>query len=175
MKERILQPNQILVPEGYEVGREEILKIYFRVFDKGRGYDLPPSIVINRRLARENALKGYINRDRVERIYTEIEQSGADYFLIDGNHKGIAAVLCHVAPKVLELETDIDLEEARGMAERGGLFDFPHEEESLLDIADGFVCHVFTKDYVRTLQQRVDKLTASGNLPQYMKERYHKK
>jgi len=45
MERRILQPDQIIVPGEYELGNESILKIYFRVFDRGHGGDLPPVIV----------------------------------------------------------------------------------------------------------------------------------
>ena len=174
MERKILQPGQILVPGEYKLGNEGILKIYFRIFDSGHGDDLPLSIVINRNLATEGALESFVDQDRAQRIYSEIEQSGADYFLIDGNHKTVAAALCHVAPNVLELETNQDLEEARKMVVRGKLFDFPHKKDDLIKIADSFVEFVFRKDYVRTLPQRVDELTSNGDLPQYMKERYHR-
>lgn len=47
MRKRTLQPEQILVPGEYELGDEAILKIYFRIFEKGHGEDLPPVLVCN--------------------------------------------------------------------------------------------------------------------------------
>ena len=51
MENRILQPEQIIVPGEYEVGDEQILNIYFRVFDRGNSKDLPPVIVAHRTAA----------------------------------------------------------------------------------------------------------------------------
>lgn len=45
MRKLTLQPEQILVPGEYELGNEAILKIYFRIFEKGHGEDLPPVLV----------------------------------------------------------------------------------------------------------------------------------
>src|SRR3989338_1375909 len=45
MERRILQPEQIIVPGEYELGNEQILKIYHGIFEKGHGEDLPPVIV----------------------------------------------------------------------------------------------------------------------------------
>jgi len=55
MKELILKPEQIIVPGEYELGNESILKIYFRIFERGHGKDLPPVLVVH-----------YLKGDRLE-------------------------------------------------------------------------------------------------------------
>jgi len=45
MRNIVLQPEQLLVPGEYELADDTVLKVYFRVFDKGHGADLPPAIV----------------------------------------------------------------------------------------------------------------------------------
>ncbi|MBI2145897.1 hypothetical protein HYU22_00980 [Candidatus Woesearchaeota archaeon] len=177
MERRILEPEQIIASE-YDVGNESILKIYFRIFDKGHGSDLPPPIVIRKDLVTGRALELFSeDQSDAQRLYSELRQPGADYFLIDGNHRAVAAALCHVAPNVLELETDQDLNEVRKMVEGGGLFDFPHTERRLSSIADEFVRFLFRRrssNYFGTLQERIDALISNGDLPRYMTQKYLK-
>lgn len=47
MRKRKLKPEQIIVPGEHYLGNESILKIYFRIFEKGHGNDLPPIVVTN--------------------------------------------------------------------------------------------------------------------------------
>ena len=175
MKRIILQPEHIIVPE-HEVGNEGILQIYFRVFDRGHGEDLPPAIITHKNNINPSYMRNkFVAKRRADEFYRKLMDLEAEYLLLDGNHKTTATTLCHVAPSVLELETNQDLGEARKMVERGELFNFPHEEERLSDIADSFIGFLFEKKYVRTLRQRVDELTSNGDLPKYMKERYERR
>ncbi len=45
MHKLTLPPEQILVPGEYELHSEDLLKVYFRVFERGHGQDLPPVLV----------------------------------------------------------------------------------------------------------------------------------
>ncbi|MBS3075985.1 hypothetical protein J4429_06040 [Candidatus Pacearchaeota archaeon] len=45
MRTRKLKPEQIIVPGEYYLENESILKIYFRIFERGHGNDLPPVVV----------------------------------------------------------------------------------------------------------------------------------
>lgn len=167
VKRRMLQPEQIIVPNEYELGNEAILKIYFRIFEKGHGSDLPPVIVTRfkeadawvRRIedgknglcAQELEPRGLLDeyeREETRRtvearrqdyrtLFSLLEQS--PYFLADGNHKTAAATLARRHIPALELETDQDLERIREMVEQGELFDFPREEETLEELTRSFL------------------------------------
>ncbi|MBW3003404.1 hypothetical protein KY337_02485 [Candidatus Woesearchaeota archaeon] len=218
MERRILQPEQIIVPGEYELGNESILKIYFRVFDKGHGENLPPVIVVRSDLRSENQrkkdLKNKLNDlqrslsryDPFEMMYVTglISQKERDlrqidvlkgvydrfaaiigqspYYLIDGNHRSAAAALTHQPIYALELQSSRDLNEVRKMVKKGDLFDFKRPEKSLTRLVKSFEewcigegClssgHI---DDVMTVRERIDALTSNGDLPQYMKERYHR-
>jgi hypothetical protein len=199
MKNIQLEPNQIIVPGEYELGSEAILKIYFRMFDKGHGKDLPPVIVTpktNHRdyeaLIKKNTLKkgsfagyiigperaGYLDiggaLDYFKKRYNLFDEKigGATHYLMDGNHRSVAAALTHQPVSALELQTDKDLEEVRNLAEQGHLTDFNRKEESLSGLISSFEEYCLDNRHTKTVQERVDELTSNGDLPQYMKDRY---
>lgn len=45
MQQLNLQPEQVLVPGEYGLHNEDLLKVYFRVSERGHGQDLPPVLV----------------------------------------------------------------------------------------------------------------------------------
>ena len=51
MKELNLQPEQLLVPGEYELGDENILNIYFRIFNQGGEDFLPPVVIAKNRIS----------------------------------------------------------------------------------------------------------------------------
>lgn len=201
MKRKILQPEQIIVPGEYKLGNESILKIYFRVFDIGHGEDLPPTIVAHKNAADVLLDTAELNTSGINyrnyktfyenynRILKSAFYSGAKYFLLDGNHKSVAAALTHMPISALELREDEDIKKGKQMVERGELFDWtiPGEtlEESMGKLKDCLARYLSNVDginlngtvidtYPLTVRERVNELTSNGDLPQYMKERYHK-
>lgn len=70
-----LQPEQIIVPSEYGLGNESILKIYFRLFDRGHGADLPPIIVTSSKFD-QNLLPPAKNYERSIRVLEEWERKG---------------------------------------------------------------------------------------------------
>jgi hypothetical protein len=201
MRELSLQPNKIIVPGEYGLGNESVLKIYFRVFDRGHSNDFPPTIVT----AVDFLDKA---RDRLEEVYSRWESKYPDgvaarrkdyeklfqilrsspFILLDGNHKGVAATLTHNSIRALEVQNDEDLYKLENMIESGEIFDFKRPEKNLDDLKFSFTdyClgmpapgHVaFCSDtsstlrYTKTLLERVDALASNGELPAYMKQRF---
>ncbi len=173
MERRILQPEQIIVPGEYELGNESILKIYFRVFDRGHGEDLPPTLVTHKSKINPSYLRGrYDEGYHPNEFYQKLMDSEAEYLLLDGNHKSVAATLRHSPIYSLDLEDRADVGKARKMVRNGELFDFPHEGDSLVEIANSFITYIFQDEVIMTVRERVDKLTSNGDLPKYMKDRY---
>ncbi len=176
MERKILQPEQIIVPGEYELGNESILKIYFRVFDREHDKDLPPVIVTHKSKINPSYLSdSYSDKQKADEFYQMLMDSEAQYLLLDGNHKSVAATLCHIPIHSLNLERRTDIAKVRKMVKHEELFDFPHKQDSLIEIANSFIQYIYrNKEIIMTVRQRVDKLTSNGDLPQYMKERYHK-
>ncbi len=200
MKRRIIQPDRVLVIGEYELGNPEILKIYYRVFERGHGEDLPPMIVASpgteeergKRLLAElvriratdprslvyaydgstyTTKKGAI--EKTEEAYRRLEEKirEIDFYLIDGNHRSAAATLANQQLVCFELETDRDLEDTRKMVSTGQLFGFPHEHTSLKDlVVEAERWSLRNIDDLRTVKERVDQLAVDGFFPGYMRK-----
>lgn len=164
MEKRVLQPEQIIVPGEYELWNESILKIYFRIFDRGHGEDLPPVIVArndlisskNRQTRLEEAIRNveewkkgvsHYQKESGDKKIAEIKEAykrfneiiaTIPYYLIDGNHKSASATLTHSPIYSLELQSSKDVAEVRRMVKRGELFDFKRSETSLRGLVLSF-------------------------------------
>ncbi len=163
------------MPGEYELGNEAILKIYFRVFDKGEGEILPPCLVTHKSRIQSNHLrKTYANEKKADEFYQRLMATDSEYLLFDGNHKSVAETLCHTPIDSLELQTGKDVREVRRMVRNGELFNFPHEENSVIKIANAFIDYLFSPGYemIMTVEERVEKLASNGDLPKYMTDRY---
>ena len=199
-----LQPTQIIVPGERHLWSDDLLKVYFRMFDKGHGEDLPPVIVAKNNLVSSDGRNARLE-DVVEKLsswgssrgrqeytalqITEITQAYAKFeeiigrspfYLIDGNHRSVAATLTSSPIYALELESNRDIAEIKRMVIRGELFNFERPENALMGIVLAFEKHILGNDMgndmhieeCMTVKETVDKLASSQILPQYMKDRY---
>ena len=93
MERKKLNPNQIVTLNDYPVYNEQILKIYFRIFQKGQSKIMPPCPVIHKSIG-VPIIKG---RGAKIRKYNNLliefleQHPQAEYFLLDGTHKTTAA------------------------------------------------------------------------------------
>jgi hypothetical protein len=173
MERKMLQPEQIIISGDYELGNNKILQIYFRIYDRGHREDIPPVIVINKNKIRPSYVREKLQYMIATDLYQKIMSSKAEYLLLDGNHRSVAATLYHNPIDSLEIQVTKDINLAKKMVKQGELFDFPHEEKSLTALAHAFFSHiVFHADEIMTLRERVDKFTSKGIVPHYMKEKY---
>ena len=110
MKKTVLNPEQIITLRDYPVYNEQILKIYFRIFQKGQGKILPACPVIHKSVA----IPYVDDKDFKSKRYNTLlekylqENPKAEYFLLDGGHKTAAATLSHKKIPVLIIEKDKD-------------------------------------------------------------------
>ncbi len=184
MKRRILQPEQIIVPYEYKLGSENTLKIYFRTCDKGHSRDLPPVLVARPKFSdRDFLLDHFVDKEGFRDYFRRIDEMGEVFYLIDGNHRGVAETLCYNPINALELQNDDDLEQLEKMVQSGEYFNLPNFPFEYHDLGwvDGKLKSAVTyleeeqkSRKILTLRQRVNKLTSNGDLPEYMKERYHR-
>jgi len=162
MRKLILEPEQIIVPGEYELGNESILKIYYRIFEKGHGNDLPPVIVTT--LGKTDEFINWLENENLgiryweEKIPRVVEARRRDYntlfsilekspyMLIDGNHRSAAATLTHIPISTLEIQSDKDFAEIEKMIVKGNLFDFKREERSLYHLRRSFIANCLDID-----------------------------
>jgi|SRR3989338_3164072 len=176
MEQRILQPEQIIVPGEYELGNESILQIYFRIFDTGHGQDLPPVIVTRGDLIKDDKkkrLEGVVEKvlswkdhaqgsgavwadktaqENIQKLRDAYQlfltkMGESEYYLIDGNHKSAAATLTHSPIYALELQSSKDIAEVRKMVRRGELFNFERPETSLRKLVASFEEYILGDDW----------------------------
>lgn len=202
MEKKLVKPEQLFVPGEYEPSSDAILKIYFRIFEAGHGSILPPVLVLHKdvngaRVREWNddpyfvRVCGALNNAIESKI-----DAGAEYFLLDGNHRAIAATLCHRPISVLELQVNEDVDKAQEMVESGELFDLPIiiKQHNLKELTEKFKEHLrsyflewvmsqlhnnldLANNVPLTLMERVDSLALDGGkyLPRYMIEKYKTK
>jgi len=184
MKKLILKPEQIIVPYEYDLGSENILKIYFRIFEKGYDDILPPILVAKPRHSNREFLLNHFaehERDNFKKYFKKINEMGNIFYLLDGNHRGVAATLCHKPLRALELQNDYDLKRLKLLEQSGEYLNLPAFPDmyvdnvgSLLSSAITFLEEEQSSREILTLRQRVDRLSLNGDLPHYMINRYLK-
>lgn len=182
MQELILKSDQVLVPGRAEVGNFDVLRIYFRVFETGQGNILPPVLVVDSKYNghvinvndhewdRRNSpdSRFYYERKLAERM-SQLEMHGVNIYLLDGDHRAMAACLTGNDIRALKLESDHDLSEIRRRSREGEFFGFPRREETLSEIVRAFESHVCMRsDELVSVKDRVKKLVREKKLPRYM-------
>jgi len=181
MRKLTLRPEQILVPGEYELGDLEILEHYFKIFNGGSAESVIPVIVAHQSLGdhqaeyfRVSENNRIVIRDYWDKLKDYVKE-GAEYFLLDGNHRAIASVLTHQPISTLQLEKEPDLREIWDLAEEDKSFRWPHGFNSLEKIVNKFEGRCVDNLWrMMTVKERVDNLSFSSRLPPYMKERYLK-
>ena len=202
VKRFTLKPMQVLATDELAPEEESSLRIYYSVFRNDGGDCLPPIIVGTIRSANEwiyRLEKGYARWERKEprmvdtrrREYQILFRAlrGTPHYILDGNHRALAAALNHRELKVLDVESDGDLFEIERMVTAGELFSFPHKARSLEELEGLFIQHFLNLNNippnhsleasenltVRRLvpvATRAYELCTHNQLPAYMVARY---
>ena len=177
MKTKLLQPYQIITTRDYPVYSEQILKIYFRIFQKKLGQILPPCPVIHKSvgipLVKAKSFKAR-RYNALLKKYLE-KNPRAEYFLLDGGHKTTAATLSHRLIPVWVIEKDKDFTEARKLIARGEIFGWhiieKNVKEALKMLAEH---HLGTKRFL-TVEDKTKKMVKNKAVPKYMLSYFKRK
>jgi hypothetical protein len=143
VKRLALMPAQVLATDELVPNDGLPFKIYYRIFREGAGNCLPPIIVGNQigRRMEESFGQGYERWQREEAglVETRRREYGilfqrlreTPYYILDGNHRALAAALNRRELTALQLDSDQDLSELDRMVTTGELFSFPHNAETV--------------------------------------------
>jgi len=196
MEKRILQPEQVIVPGEYELGNEQILKIYWDICNRGHAECLAPVVVArwdilgpDREDKLSSILQHYLNWQSDDNIQQSIKRFDrfkkvirrAPYYLFDGNHRSVAQALTHNPINAIEIQSDQDIADIRKEMRKGEFPVFVRPENSLTELVESFEKYVigdkgyFIGDDTRqamTIHERVKRLTSNRDLPRYMIARY---
>ena len=202
MKRLTLTPEHVLATDTSFPEDNLAFQIYYRVFAKGGEDALPPIIV------------GTINSPgewiaRLELKYTEWVERDPDFvslrrreyniafkklrdiphFILDGNHRALAAALNRQAFTALEIESDRDLNEIERMVSNGEILSFPHMVRNVKELEGEFIKYALNLSDVPpkhglnaskkieiapllTVATRAYELYANERIPSYMRKAY---
>jgi hypothetical protein len=211
MKNLMLKPEEVLCPGEYDQFTPETVRMYFHMDKKGHAADWPQIIVVksgpqaemvawfetkirefmhegeNRpwEPAQKNAAQKNASSNIFRKVYMHFLNAAekSPYFLIDGNHRTIAATLAHSPIHSLEVERNEDIGEIEQMVARGDLLGFPHEVKTVDELRNDFIANCtdmyeFKRDgnknwgvamnpavqYVKSFKDRVSELVLNDEL-----------
>lgn len=154
MKTLTLDPSQVLATSDLSPQDSLSFQIYYRVFRFGAGDCLPPIIVGTIKSASEwksRLEQGYARWKLKRPEVVEMRRreyrilfgtlTRTPYYILDGNHRALAAALTRKELNVLQPESDEDLVEIERMVASGELFSFPHKAQSIEALEGLFIRH----------------------------------
>jgi hypothetical protein len=177
MKKKLLKSEQIITLRDYPVYNEQILKIYFRVFQKGYGRILPPCPVIHKFVGipyiKGSDMKSKQYNLRLKKYLKENPK--AQYFLLDGGHKTAAATLAHKIIPVLVIEKDEDFLICKKLINTGELIGWYKVENSIKDAIKELAKHHFGTAKFMTVEDKVKKMVKHKDIPKYIIQFFKKR
>lgn len=154
MKTLTLDSSQVLATSDLSPQDSLSFQIYYRVFRFGAGDCLPPIIVGTIKSASEwksRLEQGYARWElkRPEVVKARRREYGilfgtltrTPYYILDGNHRALAAALNRKKLNALQLECDADLVEIERMVASGELVPFPHKAQTMEELEGVFIRH----------------------------------
>jgi hypothetical protein len=170
MKRANLKANEIITLRDYPVYNEQILKIYFRVFQKGRGKVLPPCPVIPIKAGLPLINSKTTKAKKYNLMLIDFLRSNpkAKYFLIDGSHKTTAAALTHRKLPVIIFEKDEDFKGVKKMLDSGEILGWYKPKPTIKGSLDELANHHFGTNKFMTAGEKAIKMVKERILPEYM-------
>ncbi len=202
MKRITLTPAQVFATNEFDAEAELALKIYYRVFQRGSGECLPPILVGTIKSPSEwvrRLEQGYERWERDEQETVQMRRREywilfqklreIPYYILDGNHRALAAALNRRNLNALQVDSDEDLSSINWMLAEGELFSFPHKAKSIETLEGLFVQHFLNlnnipPNHALVTSQKLsveelvpvatlaDELCRQKKLPSYMARNY---
>src|SRR3989338_5334284 len=169
MKIKILNPNQIITLNDYPIHNEQILKLYFRMFHKGKRSIVPPCPVISKDLLSHN----FNNKLKNLFMIFEIKNPQAKYFLLDGSHKTTAATLSNKKIPVMIFKSDKDVQSAKRLVDEGEIISLT-TGATMRQAINILKRHFNKTKSFQTVEEKTNKMVVKKKLPPYMIKAYKK-
>src|SRR3989338_3216211 len=163
MKIKILNPNQIITLNDSPIRNEQILKLYFRMFHKGKRSIVPPCPVIHKDLLVNNFNNKLKNLFRI----FEIKNPKAQYFLLDGSHKTTAETLSHKRIPVMIFKSDRDIQSAKRLVEEGEIISLT-TGATMKEAINTLKRHFNKTKSFQTVEEKTNQMVLKKKLPAYM-------
>lgn len=197
MKRISLQPHQIITSELF-FASEPLLQVYYRIFKADCEKCLPPILVAEKNRLNvkidPNGKKvdyrlGTAGIDKYHQLLEKTFSKGAGYFLLDGNHRAVAAALCNTSLDSFLIEDEKDIKKLRRLAQHGELFNLPPElMKPFTEMSEDYtsaMISLFQASFMHasgdpdqnspksfSLKDRVSYLARNNHLPIYIKHQF---
>lgn len=167
---RKLSSNQIITLNDFPVYNEQILKIFFKIYQKGCCRIVPPCPVIHKK----QVVPFFSKELSKEFKKFENKNKSVEYFLLDGSHKTTAAALTNNKTNVILIEKKSDIIEAKKLVKKGKLFSLTIEKTIKENIQD-LIKHFNKKKEFQTVEEKTQKMIKEKVIPGYMIKYYRNK
>lgn len=164
MQTKLLGPHQIITFNDYPIYNEQILKIYFKIFQEGVGRIIPPVPVISL-----NLVQPHMKNPRLAEFLSNHPE--AEYFLLDGSHKTTAAALAGQPILAMVFVTDEDIHEAIEWADQGFLISLT-TGKTIRECIKELQKHFRFPAEFQTVLDKTNRMVGEKLIAQYMIEYY---
>lgn len=164
-----LSPNQIITLHDFPLHSEQVLKLYFRIYQKGCGKIVPPIPVLSKELV-EVSFSGE-TKDAYKEFMSRNPQ--VEYFLLDGSHKSTAAALAGAQVNVIVFREDKDIEEARKLVTLGEVMSLT-VGDTIQENVKELKGYFDKKPVFQTVEDKTLQMLEERVIPKYMIEFYQR-
>ncbi len=161
METKKLNPEQVITLNDYPIRHPAIMESYFRRY-QARDDKIPLIPVIHKdivipcfSLALKERLKKFLRNNPKSK-----------YFMLDGSHRTTASTLSHSPIEAIEIESDSDIKEAKGLVRSGVLLENGIYETNIEGNCNILVKHFTAKPYFSTIKQKTARLITDGLIAQ---------
>jgi hypothetical protein len=176
MKIKSIKPNEILTTKDFPVHNPHILKIYFRVCERGHEQILPPTPIIPLSVGLPLlAGKSKKAQDYNKRIKEFLRKNKKiKYLMIDGNHKTTALTLTHKPIHAMILKTDKDIKEVKDLIKAGEIFGI-YQIETIKAELKKMANHFKDTKFFESVEDKTKRMVKEKVIPQFMIDHYKRK
>ncbi len=175
MKIKTLKSNEIITTRDFPVHNPQILKIYFRICEKGHQKILPPTPVIPLSVGLP-LLDGKSKKDKEYntklKAYVK-KNKKIKYIMVDGSHKTTALTLAHKPIHAMILKTNEDIQEVKDLIESGEVFGI-YKISSIKEELKKMAKHLKPAELFETIEDKTKRMVKKRVIPDYMIEYYKK-
>ena len=167
MKIKILKPDEIITLNDFPLHSEQVLKLYFIIYQKGCGKIIPAIPVLPIELVISSLDK------KIRVIFDNFikKNKQAKYFMLDGSHKTTAATLTGAKISVMIFNSNNDIKEAKSLLKSGKLLGLS-VGDSIKNNISILNKHFSRKMYFETVEDKTKRMVKEKVIPSFMIEWY---
>jgi len=169
MKIKNLKPNEILTTKDFPVYNSNILRIYFRICERGHEEILPPTPVIPLSVGlpllvgKSKKVQEY--NQRIKKFFSENKK--IKYILVDGTHKTTALTLTHKPIHAMILKTDKDIKEVKDLIDAGEIFGI-YKIETIKEELKKMANHFKDAEFFESVEDKTKRMVDKEVIPKFM-------